>query len=347
MAELEVYENGEWVAKHHEPRIGHLVDIARANGYSNWRVVRIDKVIAAQSIAQPSTPDSTDTPATSIPDGASAGDGEPVHPFPTVRLNTAQESTLEYLHAQGESQVFSRFQTKAENEYKAISREFVTTVNAGGFASANYKYVLTEAGRKLTAYLFGNAEYLIFNRIIDTDPMEYEDEIEVLNELREFEINGDTPQNYLVQKSVRENLVYSVTGTTWLEHYAPVIVNPAPANPSLADAAIPFADTDDELWAAGGSPFTPAIDDDSDSNDSDNMLSIPAYTPDSVVSEAAQVSSSVKAKNAPTVTKKERRKQKQNAIRQQYQVAQIEYRRQQEHKVITLLQQAWAVGKAA
>lgn len=25
-----------------------------------------------------------------------------------------------------------------------------------------------------------------------------------------------------------------------------------------------FADTDDELWAAGGSPFTPAMDDDND-----------------------------------------------------------------------------------
>jgi hypothetical protein len=82
----------------------------------------------------------------------------------------------------------------------------------------------------------------------------------------------------------------------------PLTPVPPATDAQIADALLPFASFDD--------------------SDNDSMPSIPAYTPVSAFSDATQLSSTVKAVKTPVITKKERRKQKQVAIRQQYAIAQ-------------------------
>lgn len=86
---------------------------------------------------------------------------------------------------------------------------------------------------------------------------------------------------------------------------APVAANDTES--PVADADIPFASFDSES-----------------TSDNATMPSIPAYTPDSVVSDTVEVLSSVKAPKAPVMTKKERRKQKQAELRAAYAIRQRE-----------------------
>jgi hypothetical protein len=110
-----------------------------------------------------------------------------------------------------------------------------------------------------------------------------------------------------------------------------------------------FADTDDELWAAGGSPFISAQDDDTSTMradfvreqyaraDAEDMAennpspdaTIPLEAPltaQGASQDSTQLSSTMKATSAPVITKKQRRKDKQAAIRQQYAIAQEQKR---------------------
>lgn len=94
--------------------------------------------------------------------------------------------------------------------------------------------------------------YLVINNVFDTDIQEYEDELGVMDFLREVEIEDGNPADFLVQKLAAQNLDYSINGQTWLAEYAPIIVDTAPSTPEaaqaepVADSELPFAEGMDD-----------------------------------------------------------------------------------------------------
>jgi hypothetical protein len=147
------------------------------------------------------------------------------------KLNSAQESTLEYLYTNKQSPEFGSFKTRTEQDYKAINHLVRKVKGDGTFGT--HKYILNEQGRIVALKLFF-FPFSVYNMVIDTDPFEFDNESEVIAFLQDCKADGVNLYGYLVQQySAPHVVIESLNAATWLSEHAQDTAS-APATAEIA-----------------------------------------------------------------------------------------------------------------
>lgn len=105
------------------------------------------------------------------------------------------------------------------------------------------------------------ARFQVFNNVIDSDPMSFDEETDVVEHLREYEADGENLRGYLVVEHTvarafyLQNLVESINAETWLSEHAPVSADTVDPDDLLAASRAGWGERTASLIADSEIPF--------------------------------------------------------------------------------------------